>query len=130
MAQNTKAIEAQVSWTHWSAVYSLYHARAEKPDLMELIQTMRSWNREQLETLNEESDVEFQCARYVVGSEVGAWQARYYTQTSSEEQSILARHIALNGSSPMYLFFIESNPKEMYRSEFRDFLLRVLRKAT
>lgn len=129
MAQNTKAIEAQVSWAHWNAIYSLYHARAEKPDLMELTRTMRSWNREQLESLNEESDFAFQRARYLVGCEVGAWHARDYTQTSSEEKSMLARHIALNGGAPIYLYQMESSPKDMYRSEFRDFMLRVLREV-
>lgn len=130
MVQNTKAIESQVSWAHWDAVYNLYQARAEKSDLMALFQTMRSWDREQLETLSAEFDVEFQRARYVVGSEVGFWQARYYTQTSPEERSILAKHISLNGSSPIYFFFIESNPEQMYRSEFHDFIHRVLREAT
>jgi len=130
MVQNTKAIEAQVSWAHWSAIYSLYHARAMDSDLMELYQTMRSWSREQVEKLGEDFDVEFQRARYIVGTEVGLWQTRFYTQPSPEERSILARHIVMNGGAPVYLFYAESISDEFYRPEFYEFLLRVLREST
>lgn len=129
MRQNTKAIEAQVSWAHWDAVYKIYHGRVENSDLMQLLQTMRAWNREQIETLESESGLEFQRARYVVGCETGLWQSRFYTQTSPEERSMLAGHISMNGSSPLYLYYAETLPEGFYRSEFHGFLLRVLREA-
>jgi hypothetical protein len=130
MMQNTRSIEAQVSWAHWNAVYNIYHARVENPDLMALFQTMRSWGRDQLVALKDEFDIEFQRARYIVGSEVGFWQTRFYTQTDPEERAWLTKHIAINGDCPMYLFYAETLPEGMYRTEFHEFLLPTLREAT
>ena len=28
MRQNTRAVEAQVTWAHWDSTYKIYHARA------------------------------------------------------------------------------------------------------
>jgi hypothetical protein len=129
MRQNTRAVEAQVSWAHWNSVYKLYHARAEDPELMALVRTFRSWDREQIAALSEERGEEWNRANYVVGAEIGHWQARFQTQPGPEERATLATHIAVNGNWPMYLSFIEMVPEGFYRPEFREFVLRVLRDA-
>ena len=129
MRQNTRAVEAQVSWAHWNSVYNIFHARAENPELMTLVGTFRSWNREQIEALRDERDPQLQRATYVVGTEIGQWQARFQTQPNPEERVILATHIAQNGNWPMYLDFMENVQDGFYHPEFRDFVLRALRDA-
>jgi hypothetical protein len=64
-----------------------------------------------------------------VGNEIGVWQARFQTQTSPEERAIPATHIVVNGAWPMYLSHIENLPESFFRTEFREFVLRVLRDA-
>jgi hypothetical protein len=129
MRQNTRAVEAQVSWAHWNSVYKMYHARAADPELMALVRTFRSWNREQIEALREERDEKWQRATYLMGTEIGQWQARFQTQPSPDERAILATHIAVNGNWPMYLSYMENVQDGFYRPEFREFVLRVLRDA-
>jgi hypothetical protein len=129
MRQNTRAVEAQVSWAHWDSIYKVYHARALDPDLIALLQKLRSWDREQIETLQAEGGDEWHRAMFMVGSEVGVWQARFQTQTSPEERAILAMHIARNGGWPMYLGYFENLPEGWFRPDFREFVLRILRDA-
>jgi hypothetical protein len=129
MRQNTRAVEAQVSWAHWDSTYKVYHARAQDPDLIALLQKVRSWDREQIDTLREQAGDEWLRALYLVGNEVGVWQARFQTQRSPEERAILATHIAVNGGWPIYLSYIEDFPEDWFRTEFREFVLRVLRDA-
>jgi hypothetical protein len=59
MRQNTRAVEAQVSWAHWDSIYKVYHARVQDPDLITLLQKIRSWDREQVDTLREQADDEW-----------------------------------------------------------------------
>lgn len=129
MGQNTRAIESQATWAHWNAVYNIYHARAANAELFDLHQTFRSWDEDQVAKLVEAFAPEFQRARYVVGTEVGFWQARYFTQTTPEERTMLESHIALNADSPIYRHYVETIPHAFYRAEFREFLRRVLREA-
>jgi hypothetical protein len=129
MRQNTRAVEAQVTWAHWNSTYKVYHARVQDPDLAALVQKVRSWDREQVDTLREQAGDEWLRALYLVGNEVGVWQARFQTQTSPEERAILATHIAGNGRWPMYLSYIESLREGWFRPEFREFVLRALRDA-
>jgi len=134
MRQNTRAVEAQVTWAHWDSTYKIYHTRLQDPDLIALVRKIRSWDREQIDTLREQAvrkqaSDEWLRAIYLVGNEFGAWQARFQTQTSPEERAILAMHIAVNGRWPIYLWQIENFPEGWFRPEFREFVLRVLRDA-
>jgi hypothetical protein len=129
MRQNTRAVEAQVSWAHFDSVYKLYHARAENPELVAIVQKLRSWDQAQIAGLREERCEEWLRALYLVGTEFTQWNARFQTQTSPEERAILANHIVANGNWPMYLAFVENLQDGFYRPEFREFVLRTLREA-
>jgi hypothetical protein len=129
MRQNTRAVEAQVSWAHFDSVYKIYNARAEHPELVTILRKMRSWDQEQIKAIREEGGEEWIRALYLVGTEFTQWNARFLTQTSPEERAILATHIAANGNWPMYLDYAENIPDGFWRSEFREFVLRTLREA-
>ena len=123
--QNTTATEADVAWSHQNMSNDIYYSRVENPEILELVLRMRSWDEEDIQALPAEPNLEYLQVSYLIGTEFGYWQTRYFTQTSVEDRLMLEAQIKWNGNSLIYRYRWVNRPDNFYRAEFKEFMDRI-----